>query len=236
MDAPTAVIIALAAYLIGSISFARLVAHLVRPEASLEQARLHRSETGEEGSVSGIGASTASIALGPAYGFVVALLDMLKALVPILVLRAIFPGKPYGLVFSVFAVLGHVYPVYHRFNGGRGLSPMLGSLLVIEPIGMLAATLAGTLLGILINRPHTALLIWFPLLAVWAWVVRSDFSLVVYTVVLMAIFLVAEIPEIRLALAYRRQGKMDEYNRMILESAPQTRMMKQLALKLRFWE
>jgi hypothetical protein len=48
--------------------------------------------------------------------------------------------------------------------------------------------------------------------------------------------LIAEIPEMRLALQYQKQGKMDEYNRMILESAPQTRMMKRLAEKIRFWD
>ena len=236
MDSSAAILVALAAYLIGSISFARVMVRLVKPDTSLHRARIHKSDTGEEGTVSGIGASTASIALGPKYGYLVALLDMLKAFVPILALQSFFPGRPYGLVFSIFAIIGHNFPIYHRFNGGRGLSPMLGSLLVIEPVGMIAAMLAGTLIGILINQPHTALMIWLPLLALWSWLVRGDPALTFYSVLIMGLFISAEIPEIRLAMQFRKEGRMDEYNRMILDSAPQTRMMKRMADKLRFWE
>lgn len=236
MDLTTTLLIALAGYLIGAISFARVVARLVNPAVSLDEARKHRAETGEEGTVSGIGASTASMALGKEYGGLVALLDILKAFIPILVLRVIFPGQPYYLVFSILAILGHIYPIYYRFQGGRGLSPMLGSLLAIEPLGMVVALLAGTLLGILINQPHASLILWFPMLTLWSWLVRDDPPTAIFSVILLVLFLLAEIPEMRLALQYRKQGRMDEYNRMILDSAPQTRMMKRLAEKVRFWD
>jgi len=53
---------------------------------------------------------------------------------------------------------------------------------------------------------------------------------------LFAIFMISEIPEIRLAMQYRKQGRMDGYNKMILDSSPQTRAMQRLAAKVRFWE
>lgn len=236
LDLATTLLIALAGYSIGAISFARVVTRFVNPAASLDQARKHRAETGEEGTVSGIGASTASIALGGGYGGIVALLDILKAFIPIVCLRLVFPGQPYYLVFSILAILGHIYPVYYRFQGGRGLSPMLGSLLAIEPLGIIAAMLAGTLLGILINQPHISLILWFPMLTLWSWLVRDDIPAAIFSVVLLALFLIAEIPEMRLGMQYRHQGRMDEYNRMILDSAPQTRMMKRLADGIRFWD
>lgn len=236
MDITTTLLIALAGYLIGAISFARLVTRLVNPAVSLDEARKHRAESGEEGTVSGIGASTASIALGKKYGAIVALLDIFKAFIPILIVRVVFPDQPYYLVFSILVILGHIYPIYYRFQGGRGLSPMLGSLLAIEPLGMIVAMLAGTLLGILINQPHTSLILWFPILTLWSWLVRDDIPTAIFSVVLLALFLIAEIPEMRLAMQYRKQGRMEEYNRMILDSAPQTRMMKRLAEKIRFWD
>ncbi len=236
MELSTAILVALAGYLIGSISAARLIVAIVKPGASLDQARTHRTERGEAGTVSGIGASTASIVLGQSYGPIVAVLDMLKALVPILALRFIFPDQRYDLVFSVLAITGHIFPVYYRFEGGRGLSPMLGSLLVIEPAGLIVAMLAGTLIGILLNQPHLALVLWFPLLTSWSWFVRQDILLTLYCILLLILFIAGAIPEIRLAMQYRKKGRMDEYNRMILESAPQMRMMKRLAGKLRFWE
>lgn len=56
--------VVIGAYLIGSISFARVIAKLVNPTADLDQARTHVSDTGEAGTVSGVGASTVSMVLG----------------------------------------------------------------------------------------------------------------------------------------------------------------------------
>lgn len=161
---------------------------------------------------------------------------MLKAFTPIIILRIAFPNQPYYLVFSIFTIIGHNYPIYYRFKGGRGLSPMLGSLLAIDPLGMIVALFAGTLLAVLINQPHASLILWFPMLTIWSWLVKDNPITAIYTIILLVLFLVAEIPEMRLALQYQKQGRMDEYNRMILESAPQTRMMKRLAEKIRFWD
>jgi glycerol-3-phosphate acyltransferase PlsY len=232
----TLILVAHAGYFIGSISFARVVAHLVNPTADLNQARMKKTETGEEGTVSGIGASTASAALGKKYGGVVASLDMLKAFIPVLLLRLFFPDQIFHLVYSILCILGHNYPIYYHFEGGRGLSPMLGSLLAIEPLGLIVCMLVGTLIAIFITQPHVSLILWFPLLAAWGWFVNNSLTLAVYAFALLVIFLVAEIPEIRLAMQYRKQGRMDEYNKMILDASPQTRAMQRLAAKIRFWE
>jgi glycerol-3-phosphate acyltransferase PlsY len=232
----TLILVAIAGYFIGSISFARVVARVVNPAADLNQARMTKAETGEEGTVSGIGASTASVALGKKYGGIVAALDILKAFIPVLFLRLFFPDQIYHLVFSILCILGHNYPIYYRFEGGRGLSPMLGSLLAVEPLGLIVCMLLGTLVAILINQSHIALILWFPLLAVWGWLIDNNLALVAYAFALLVIFMIAEIPEIRLAMQYRKQGRMDEYNTMILDSSPQTRAMQRLAAKVRFWE
>lgn len=236
MDPSALFAVTLAGYLIGSISFARVVARWVNPTRSLDEARRHRSDQGLVGTVSGIGASTASIALGKKYGGIVALLDMLKAFIPVLLLRLYFPDEIYHFVFSILCILGHNYPIYYRFQGGRGLSPMVGSLLVIEPLGTVVCMVIGVLLAILINQPHTSLILWFPIFGLWGWFVNDAWMLTVYAIVLLVIFLIAEIPEIRFAMQYRKQGRMDEYNRMILDSSPQTRAMQRLAVRIRFWE
>ncbi|HSF80343.1 MAG TPA: glycerol-3-phosphate acyltransferase [Anaerolineales bacterium] len=234
MEISSALVIALAGYLIGSLSGARVITKLAGAGVNLDDARRHQAKTGEAGIVSGIGASTVSSVLGLKYAGKVALYDILKAFIPVIILRMLLPGQRYDLVFSLFAIIGHIYPIYYRFDGGRGLSPMDGSLLVIEPIGMTTALLAATLLGVLINQPHTALVLWIPMLASWSWFVRGDIPALIYTFLLLVLFLLAEIPEMRLAMQYRRQGRMDEYTQMILTSTLQMRMMKRLAQRLRF--
>lgn len=227
---------AIAGYFIGAISFARIVARLINPNADLDKARTRHTATGETGTVSGIGASTASMALGNKFGFVVALLDMLKTFIPTIILRTLYPDDWYYLLFGIAAVVGHIYPIYYRFQGGRGLSPMLGSLLAIDPIGTLLSMIAGTLLAILINQPTASLILWFPLLSVWAWLVRRDAAFAVFGIALLVLFLIAEIPEIRLARQYMKEGRLDDYNKLIIDSSSQTRGMKRLSDKIRFWE
>lgn len=230
------ILAAIGGYLIGSVSFTRVIASATNPKVDLDKARIYTSEGGESGTVSGIGASTASAALGKKYGGIVSALDMLKAFIPVLLLRFFFPEQIYHLVFSILCILGHNYPLYYRFQGGRGLSPMLGSLLVIEPLGLVLCMLLGTLIAIFINQPFTALIIWFPLLAAWGWFINGSLALVFYAFALLAIYIIAGIPEIRLALQYLKQGRFGEYSQIILDSGPQTRAMQRLAAKVRFWE
>ncbi len=236
MNLSPILLVALAGYLIGSISFARVITRLVKSDVDLDAARMLKSDSGQEGTISGIGAYTASMALGGKFGGLVALLDMLKAFIPVLALRLLFPLQPYALIFSVLAVLGHNYPIYYRFVGGRGLSPMLGSLLVLEPIGMLAAMIVGMLIGILINQPATGMVIWLPVLTLWFVLVRSDIPGAIYSVLLIASFIIADIPELKLALRYSKEGRLDEYNAMLHDSAPMMRMIKRLSENIRFWE
>ena len=90
--------------------------------------------------------------------------------------------------------------------------------------------------AILINQPPASLILWFPMLSLWAWLVRHDVAIVVYSVLLLILFLLAEIPEIRLARQYMKEGRLEEYNKMIIESSSQTRNMKRLAEMVQFWE
>ena len=96
--------------------------------------------------------------------------------------------------------------------------------------------IAGTLVGILINQPATGMVIWLPMLTLWSIFVRNDLPAALYSVLLIALFIIADIPELKLALHYRKQGRLDEYNAMLHDSAPMMRMIKRLSNKVRFWE
>lgn len=236
MDIKIVILIMLSGYLIGAISFARVMAYFVGNDINLDKSRTLISETGEKGVLSGIGASTVSLALGPKYGGIVSFLDMLKAFIPVLLLRILFPESPYDLIFSLFAIIGHNWPVYYRFQGGRGVSVLTGSLMAIDPIGTIVALIIGILIALLINNPPISFLLWFPFLALWSWVVREDIHLIVYSIILPILYILAALPDFKLAIAYQRQGRNEEYNQMMLDSFPQMRGLKRMAQFLRFWE
>ena len=70
--------------------------------------------------------------LGPRYGCATSLLDMMKVIVPTLLVKLLITGQPWFLLTALFGIIGHNYPVWYRFKGGRGESPILGALLVIN--------------------------------------------------------------------------------------------------------
>jgi glycerol-3-phosphate acyltransferase PlsY len=61
------------------------------------------------------------------------LLDMLKAIIAV-ILGIYFVGLGFGAALGLVAIVGHAYPVWLKFKGGKGVSAMFGTLLAINPI------------------------------------------------------------------------------------------------------
>ena len=81
------------------------------------------------------GTSNAVITLGLKYGALVGILDVLKGLMPVLVLRFIFPDNEIiWFVGGLSAVVGHIYPIHMKFHGGKGTATFGGLLFAIAPI------------------------------------------------------------------------------------------------------
>ncbi len=59
-----------------------------------------------------------------------------------LLVKLVLTTEPCFLLVALFGVIGHNLPVYYRFRGGRGESPIIGSLLVINWFGLIITNLA----------------------------------------------------------------------------------------------
>lgn len=114
-----------AGYLSGSIPFSWL---LVRAWRGIDM-RYYGSRT-VSGTMVGVLVSK------PAAAFV-GVLDILKALVPVLISKSLYPESLVPLAVGIGAFLGHCWPVWLGFQGGRGVSVILGSLVPIFPPGTL---------------------------------------------------------------------------------------------------
>ncbi len=76
------------------------------------------------------GASNAVIVLGWKYGAMVGVGDYVKGLLPVLIVRALYPALPaLPFVAAVAAILGHIFPAPLGFRGGKGIATLLGALL-----------------------------------------------------------------------------------------------------------
>jgi len=116
---------ALAAYLIGSLSFAVIISRLM----GLNDPRTYGSGNPGATNVLRSGNKTAAI--------LTLLFDALKGFVPVLLV--VLFGPAYGLgegtaaLVGLAAFLGHLWPVFFRFQGGKGVATAAGVLLGINP-------------------------------------------------------------------------------------------------------
>ncbi len=118
------VLAALAAYLLGSLAFAVIVSRVM----GLTDPRTFGS--GNPGATNVLRSGSKAAAL------VTLLLDACKGLVPVLLVRTHGPGLDLGAgtiaLVAVAAFLGHLYPVFFRFQGGKGVATFLGAVFGID--------------------------------------------------------------------------------------------------------
>ncbi len=81
-----------------------------------------------------IGATNVNRALGLRYALVVAMFDMLKGIIPTLTAFLLFTNQQYIALVAFAAFLGHIFPVYLKFKGGKGVATFAGTFLVIAGI------------------------------------------------------------------------------------------------------
>ncbi len=112
-------------YLLGSIPFGYLLVRIFRGED------VRRSGSGN------IGATNVSRTL-PMLGVLTLLLDALKGAAAVWLARLFAPSYTITLA-ALFAVLGHMFPFWLRFRGGKGVATALGSFAVIAPGAVLVA-------------------------------------------------------------------------------------------------
>lgn len=80
-----------------------------------------------------LGASNATILLGWWAGVAVAIHDAGKSLLAVLLARLVFPDLEYvGVAAGVASVLGHIFPFYLKFKGGKGFASFVGMTLALN--------------------------------------------------------------------------------------------------------
>jgi len=128
-------------YLLGSIPFGYLAG------------RLGGIDIRQAGS-GNVGATNVVRVLGKRYGYPVFALDFLKGFGAVKISMLIAPGRPpewnspeiFGILAALSSVLGHLYPPWLKFKGGKGVATSAGALLALTPV----ATLIGVAIWIIV--------------------------------------------------------------------------------------
>ncbi|MDJ0755402.1 MAG: glycerol-3-phosphate acyltransferase [Ardenticatenaceae bacterium] len=214
MNIGLGVVALLVGYFIGSISFARIIGRRIAPGADLTSTKIKIEGASRDFEVKTVSATSLSMREGPRAGCTVAILDMLKAALPMLYFWWQYPEQPALQLITAFAaILGHNFPIYYRFVGGRGLSSILGSLVVIDPLSVPVTIIVSNLVGLGIFKDfmlgYTG---WLFLLIPWLWWRFDHWMYPAYAAAVTALYLIASIPEIRLYFEFKRAKEFDKAN------------------------
>ena len=80
-----------------------------------------------------LGASNATVLFGWGAGVLVAVHDIGKAMVAVFLAKWLLPGGEYaGAVAGIACVLGHIFPFYLKFKGGKGLASYIGMTIALN--------------------------------------------------------------------------------------------------------
>ena len=118
-------------YLCGNISIARIISKRKNQDIT----KLGSGNPGMTNTLRNFGVKLAAINL---------LLDMLKAFAPALIAYYVF-GQDRVMLYiaGISAMCGHIYPVFYKFKGGKGISSMMGIFLASNPIATITIMLIG---------------------------------------------------------------------------------------------
>jgi glycerol-3-phosphate acyltransferase PlsY len=131
------------AYLIGSSSFAVMLVRL---------------RTGRDIRTEGSGNAGATNVLrshGKALGLAVAVLDIAKGSAAVLLVRQVTADPRYAAAAGFAAILGHVFPIFYGFRGGKGVATAVGTFLVLAPPAILISV--GVFVAVIIITRYVSL-------------------------------------------------------------------------------
>ena len=184
-------------YLLGSLPTAYIAGRLTRGED------IRRLGGGN------MGALNAAREAGPVVGLIVLLVDLAKGAGAILAARYLGMSLLWVYLAGFASIVGHCWPLFLKFRGGKGAATTLGVFLALAPVPLACCVpvlVAIVLLTSNITLGMAGALLLFPLLL---WVFGQPYSTLIYAI-LVALFLAARyVPTARRNLA--RTGNIRDF-------------------------
>jgi glycerol-3-phosphate acyltransferase PlsY len=149
-------------YLLGSIPFGYILIRIFRGQD------IRQTGSGN------IGATNVS-RTSPALGVLTLVLDALKGISAVTITRTVFPGQNTLLgAAAVFAVVGHMFPVWLRFRGGKGVATGLGAFILLTPKTILVMVAIFVVVLLALRYVSLASILAVALFPILAWILEPD--------------------------------------------------------------
>lgn len=129
-------------YLIGCINPALIISKFKKKD-------IRESGTGN------LGATNTMLHFGKGFGTLVMLFDFFKAVLAVYIAKRINPAAALaGILAGICSVLGHMFPFYLKFKGGKGLASFGGLVLAVDPVVFLFLLALGLILMLVVNHGY----------------------------------------------------------------------------------
>ena len=144
------------------------------------------------------GATNTFRVIGRVAGFIVLFFDILKGWVSVKILTSLILYEPQSsefinmqLVVGITAVLGHVFPIYEKFQGGKGVATLMGIILAINfsaAIGCVVIFLLIFIFTSYVSLGAIVAAIFFPIITIF--IIRVESISVVYFSIFISILVI----------------------------------------------
>ena len=103
--------------------------------------------------------------------------DILKGCLPVLIAYYLLEDKLYAQITGVFAVIGHIFPIFYKFKGGKGVATALGSVLGFDFVLGLICLLTWLITAFLFRYSALSAIVSFTFLPVYTWLSYENLAI-----------------------------------------------------------
>ena len=178
------VLLVAAAYFLGSIPFGYLIAKIWNID-------VRRRGSGN------IGATNVFRTVGTIPGLIVFILDLLKGTLAIYLSQQIITDPRWIILTGLAVILGHMFPIFLKFKGGRGAATGLGVLLGIAPDVFLGAIIIALLLVAITRYVSITSMLTSVLVPVALFMMERPYPYILFTASISALIILRHIPNIK---------------------------------------
>ena len=116
--------------------------------------------------------------------FIILTADMLKGILPVITAFYFLENKLFVQIIGIAAIIGHIFPVFYDFNGGKGVATSFGSILGFDLILGLICLITWLITAFLFRYSALSAIVTFTFLPIYAWL-----SYEIYTITFVYLFL-----------------------------------------------
>jgi glycerol-3-phosphate acyltransferase PlsY len=185
------------AYLLGSIPFPYLLAKLKTGK-----------DIREMGS-GNVGATNVMRTTGKTLGLITLVLDVAKGATAVLLGRYLLQEPVGAAAAGFFAMLGHAYPVFLRFRGGKSVATGAGAFLILSPFGILSSIALFILALAAVRIVSVSSILASGMFPLFAWLLGAERSVVICGAVCASLIIFRHRPNIQRLIegTERRMGE-----------------------------